>query len=381
MDKQNLMDQEAAVQLYNTLCERKDLMTVLANMQMEKGIPAEKADENAKALVRMVSDREILFDQVSENRNAALEGVLNKFAKKKPEKRKEMLHRLYFGLSLHQDPELNRRVQDGASIEWLFQSYYAQYGNDPKMTAEALEQKIRALVADFHLSPQTLRAYAGMAKRGDALAAGAALGEEGKQFKCVAAMDLYLRNQDTMTMEEAVNTACTNAEILAAADACSCGMLTEDQVNALLAVASLVCCFLCFSSFGDVLTLQGRIAEIDTMDMSEYAIEKLTELNDQKLQSIWACLAAVAGAIGLDVLSPKISQWCGKLATKQRFTRSLEESEAAQVLNTLADHAERQKEAALPREDHDRQKEEARRQAFEREREEAAKARRMQTFR
>ena len=54
MDKQNLMDQEAAVQLYSALCGEKDLMEVLADMQIQQGIPAEKAEEKKSNLTPQV---------------------------------------------------------------------------------------------------------------------------------------------------------------------------------------------------------------------------------------------------------------------------------------------------------------------------------------
>lgn len=382
MDKQNMMDQANVVQLYSQLSENKNLMMLLKDMQIQNGISAEKAEENAKALVHMVSAREILVDDVSTDRNAALEGILKKFARMKDEKQKEMLHRLYFGLSLYQDPELSGKVQDGVSAEWLFQAYYDRCGSDPEMTVEVLEQRIRALVADFYLSPQAIRAFAGRAKHGDVLAASAALSEEGRNFKCVAAMDLYLSHQDTMTLEEAVTTACTDVEIQAAADACSCGLLTEDQVKVLMAIASLVCVFLAACWFSDILSLNGKF--FDEELVSELTSDELKKLKEQFGKTVIKFGIAIGINFGLDATVSNVSRWCGKLATKQRFICSREESRVAQTLNTVADHVQIQKEAAAGRDDrerHEHRLEEARRQAFEQEQEMEAKVRRMQTFR
>ena len=184
--------------LYQNFAGDQDLMAVLAQMQTNHGIHGRKAWENADAMIRLVAAHESLSAMITDDAMDALDNFLNHSQCMTGYDRKVMLHQLYFGLKLYQDDTLMERVKEGATESQLFREYFTRWGEDPSVTDQMLESDIREMMSRYHISPKAMKAIASrMEKNQDMLASASALGQDGQRFKCIVAMDLYLRGNGT----------------------------------------------------------------------------------------------------------------------------------------------------------------------------------------
>lgn len=360
--------------LYRNLCEDKGLMTVLAEMQVKQGIPERKAFENAGDMVRLVAERQNLEDLLSEDARKTLDLFLSKSGQMNGYDRKVLLHQMYFGMKLYQDPELVERLQSGTSREALFHEYYTRCGEDPAVTEEMLEKDIRSMISGYRISPKAMRCIAGrMARRRDLFATSAALGEKGLRFKCITAMDLYLRNKDNMTMEEAVNISGTNVQLEGVADALSCGQITCSRANMLLTVVCLASFLVgvavlfsvphsgasmdalvdnatmekmgnIFSDPGYIRVTRGAEVGHET-NMAIFEALKNTATRTQtvtgKVQGLRNTADMLMGvSLVTGLISEKAAALMGRLAAKHKFAQYDEAHTAAETLNDLADQME-----------------------------------------
>lgn len=229
--------------LYCNFSKDEGLMAVMSQMQAGYEISERKAYENADAVIRMVAEYENLSSLLSDNAMDVLDDFLEKARLKDADNWKFTLHRMRFGLMLYQEPELLDRLKEGDSEAALFEEYL-RYTENVFMAEPWLEEDIRDRVRNYHLSPKVMRVITRQMEKDDSImATSAALGEGGQRFKCIAAMDLYLRNKDTMSMAEAVSVACTSVEFQAVAYAVGYGQIVEERARKLLDIAALTFTF------------------------------------------------------------------------------------------------------------------------------------------
>ena len=371
-----MFDKEGFAVLYREMREDEGLMTTLSQMQIKRGIPERKAFENANDMIRLVAEHEHLENMLCEDAEATLDQFLHASNKMSSYDRKVLLHQLYFGLKLYQDPELVDQLQDGVSMEKLFHDYYTRWGEDPSLTEALLEEKVRALIADHHISPQAMRVIARRLKRNaNTLATSAALGEHGQRFKCVTAMELYLRNQDKLTMEEAVTAACTGVQTEALADAVSSGQIADDiAMKILLAAftaALLTGIILTFATPAIANAMDGLAADtaaeavrnIFSSDAYIIATEGVRhETNNAVFQAVFSSPRPQAvvdrvkrlyrladgfmiGSLVIGAVSEKASELVGRMVAKRKFVRSDKAFLAAEAMNAMADRAAAAREA------------------------------------
>lgn len=219
--------------------EDTNLIQVLEEMQTKQGVEADAAKNNAKLCIAAVASCESVYDSALEDRQAVINQLLNHVHTKPAQTQEVALHKLYFGLTAHQDPQLAEKLAEGASVEDLFWKYYTRQEEHPIPAAE-LENAIKKAADGFVLSGELMKAQAKkMEATGKYLATAAALGENGANYKCVVAMELYLNSQGTMTIHEAANVACAGVQTQAVADAVSRGILTRDMAKKILIVAAI----------------------------------------------------------------------------------------------------------------------------------------------
>jgi len=400
--------------LYRDLQEDMELKDILAVRLAEQGISRVEADKVIHAVLHNVAAYETVENALSEDASAAFEAFLQDSKRMNGYDRKVLLHQLYFGLKLYQDPELAEKRMNGASVDALFRDYYAQQGENPAVTEEMLENGIRELVSGYRISPAAMRAFAWDLQHGkDMLVTSEAMGEQGYRLKCLATMDLYLRNQGRMTVEEATATACSSVDLQAAADASSRGMLTDDTLRLILCLAALGVALYGAHYFftGDLRTpLVNRVLvdEIERYDLPGFLAEEVfadaamipekadigaalgdfhhmirreraDRIADEKI--IAGFLWAVSGVIA--VCSKSFAAMAGRLTAKHQFVRNAEELRSAEALHAAAERAEAEDKAAAARKTEEQTREqqnEARRQAFEQEQEKAKNASRMRVF-
>ena len=216
--------------------EHRELTGILVRMQTEAGISRDEAIENAKLCISAVISCESIRMEITDNAPEILDSLLEDVAGS--DQRDLILHKMYFGLTVHRDPAALEMLEKGMSEEELFWRYYSE--NKDGMTAEELEQGIRSAMSGYDLSPEVLEALGKkLEASGDYLATSAALGSGGISFKSIAAMELYLKNRDSMSIHEAANIACASVEAQAAADAVGKGMLTRSAAKKILIIAGI----------------------------------------------------------------------------------------------------------------------------------------------
>lgn len=210
--------------------EGKSPMDALVKLQTQQGIDEQTAKENAAACILAVAGRETVFEQTVEDAAAPMDRLFEKLEKKDAEERLQALHRIYFGLTIQSDPGYTGK---GSDIEQMFRSYYAQAANTA--TPEEMEDRIRQALQGYRVSPAATKLLAHELKNSKkCLATAAAMGESGRNLKCLMTMELWLKNQDTMSMEQAANTACANADYQAVADAVRKGYIARSVAMKIL---------------------------------------------------------------------------------------------------------------------------------------------------
>lgn len=239
---ENFFDQTFPREIYQQMlaaAEDQNLVQTLTDMQMVRGVGADEARQTARLCVAAVASCEGIREAAYENSEALLDQLLESADLKTVESRALLLHKLYFGLTAHGDPAVVEALAQGVSAEALFWRYYTAQPQQTAASLTALEAEIRRTLHSYDLSPQVVRALVKrMDMTGDYFATFAALGEGGSQYKCIVAMELYLRSGG-MTMHEAANLACTGVETQAVADAVAKGFLTRDRAKKILVAVAI----------------------------------------------------------------------------------------------------------------------------------------------
>lgn len=341
----NLMNENEAAVLYRYFRSHKDLEGVLISMQQKEGISKETAAHNADRMLYLMADRKALSELLAENPSVTVGRFLDGSRSLKTETRMKLLCRLYAALQTH---------QDAAGEEALFQSCYAAACANPAEEEPRLKQRIRELAENYQPSPDILRALAEKmrADSGENVAATCeTLGEDGMRFLCVAAMELYLHNRNTMTMEEAVNATCTSAEIQAAADAVQCGKSSEKWLIAAVAVAVLAGILFGIHYEEKIVELIGKEEVMDiaangslSWEEAKFQLEHLIydfvngNPAGQEMMHDLALKEQLSyfGSVVLALFSPLVVKWGGALVTKTKYTQPVAQAHTAEVLDAAA---------------------------------------------
>ena len=241
------------------------------------------------------------------------------------------------------------RVKEGATESQLFREYFTRWGEDPSVTDQMLESDIREMMSRYHISPKAMKAIASrMEKNQDMLASASALGQDGQRFKCIVAMDLYLRGNGTMTMDEAVSTACTNVELGAVADAVSRGRITEERAKKIIAVVA-ICCILfsiLMAMFApQILTAAAHILVNPAWVAANSAAPQIaaqgvaTAAAVAKTGVMSAQNGLMLGGIAIAAVKNTAAQWMGRLVANRTFVRA-SAADAAAAMDAMADRDE-----------------------------------------
>ena len=219
--------------------EYQDLRVCLVKMQTDRGIDLEDACMTAESCIAAVLTRESVCEQLSLDAAKVVNDLLEDISQ--DERRELILHTLFFGLTVYQDAEMVQLISSGASLEDLFWAYHNE--NDGLKSIEELEQDVRNAVAQYHLSPEVMRSFATQVKKvkssSEYMATAAALGEGGINFKSILTMETYLDNRGTMTMMEAANKACYEADVEAVGDSVGRRMMTRKTAKKVLIIAGI----------------------------------------------------------------------------------------------------------------------------------------------
>lgn len=229
--------------IYNTYRETdsgEKLAVTLATMAGEEGIPVANSVTLAEKIMAEVEHYEDTCDLVSEDVHAAMESVFDSLSRLEPEARMEAMDQMLFGFTLFSDEEALAKLKNGISGEALYQQSCSRIPYSPEAEAE-LQKKLMAKAENLRLSRGALeRMRTALRNSGDYVATSAALGRDGYTLKCAVAMDMYLRNREHITPEEAVLNACCFVDLEAIADGVRVGEILETVSCGLTAVRVVV---------------------------------------------------------------------------------------------------------------------------------------------
>lgn len=359
-----LYSKQEFTEIYREISSDQGLLTVLVEMQTKTGVHEMKAYETARTLLGEVARFECTKGMVQDDITAVIDDFLQGARNLQGYDRKIVLHQMDFGLGLYSDPALLEQLKEGATADELFQAYYAAHGEDPALTKAVLETRIRRKMEQFRLFPGALRSIAGKLGRSrEALATAAALGEHHLRFRCVAAMDLYLRTPDTISVADAVTLAATHGEVEAVADAVARGQMAADTAAKIIAVVCLTALVLGGLSLLSVHLIPGALGTVmgnSSWGLLNSAFGYAALPNGLTLMEVGAGAGAVIlrqslvstglglffTSLGVSLFSDRIVAWLGRFCAKSNFLHRDYTTTVADGLNNLADHMEQRSAAA-----------------------------------
>lgn len=364
-----LYSKQEFMEIYREISSDKGLLTALVDMQTKAGINERKAYETANELIGEVARFECTKELVQEETTAVLDDFLKCARNLQGYDRKVILHQMAFGLELYSDPAMLDKIKEGSTPDELFRAYYAAHGEDPALTEEVLEKNIRRKMEQFRLSPGALRTIAWkLGQSQEVLATAAALGEHHLRFQCVAAMDLYLRTADTISVADAVILSSTHADVEAAADAVARGQMAAETASKIIIAVCLTALILGGmvilsthfipgavgtiignSSWGLLNSELGYAALSDGLTFMELGVGAGAAVLKESLVSTGMNLLFTG--LGVGIFSDRIAAVLGNICAKSNFLHRDYSPAVADSLNTLADRAEAGQTSASDRED------------------------------
>lgn len=226
---------------YRNTKDGKEIMDGLVTMAKNAGFCFNDSLELAQQIMDQVYTYDNVREQVQEDVRAAMEQVFSTLETLEPEARLDAMNQMLFGLNMVSDETLLEELDSGADPMVLFQESSGKYTVSAPNAEQNLREDILRKVSNLHLSPKALaRMGKSIAASSDYVATSAALGRKGCALKCVVAMDLYLKNRNTMDVDEAVLLACETVELEAVSDAIRLGELSETGAEILTAAAFIV---------------------------------------------------------------------------------------------------------------------------------------------
>ena len=233
---QNPAANENVLYYFSALRQNISLTDCLISMQLNEGIDEFTAEANAEECMAAISVWDSVHSQISDNAMAVMEDLLKALARMEYDQRLTALQKIHFGLTVWEDPDSARLLEEGIPVDRLFWEHteaLRKAGTTP--TCEELEAQIRTALSAYSLSPACMRLLTLKMRCGAGyLASAEALGEEGRNLKCLMTMDLWLRNRDTMTLTEAAAEAATDVQTQAVEDALQRGYITRDVAKMIL---------------------------------------------------------------------------------------------------------------------------------------------------
>lgn len=229
------LNEERVYSGYHNIKDGKALTEALVEMAKSTGMAFSDSLELSKKIMDSVYSYDNILEQVQEDVQSAMEQALAGLESMEPEYRMNAMRQILFGLHLASDEELLSRLDKGSSSEELFREACDKGVPYMPRKEDDLRQTLLRKVTNLRLSPAALaRMGKKLSSSEDYVAASAAMGRKGYALKCVVAMDVYLRNKETMDIDEAVLATCETVEMEAIADAVRIGEIAEATAEILL---------------------------------------------------------------------------------------------------------------------------------------------------
>lgn len=217
------------------------LAAALAAMTRKEGVPVEDRQALVETIMTQVESYENTCDEISEDVHAAMESVFEKLSTLEPESRMDVMNQMLFGFELFTEEEQLAKLKAGVSGEALYRQEFPEAVAYSPEAEDYMQRKLLEKAENLRLSPKALeRMRISLRNTGDYVATSAALGRNGYALKCAAAMDLYLRNRDRITPEEAALNACCYVDLESIADGVRLGEIAETVSLGLMVIRLVV---------------------------------------------------------------------------------------------------------------------------------------------
>lgn len=218
-----------------TLQNYGEMREVLAEAAQKKGMTFSKSVELADQVMAGVMTFEDFKEALESDTEEAVGELFGAFEDMEPQERLAAVDRILFGLQCAADEKLYTRLEEGEDGEEL----YAEVRTEAPAWSEEKEEELRKELVrrleHLNLSSSLLRKkLEDFTDPEEAVATASALGREGYELKCVAAMQHYLNAGDEADLAESVAAACTGIEMQAVADAVEKGYKAEDAAKIVL---------------------------------------------------------------------------------------------------------------------------------------------------
>lgn len=236
----NKFDVFDTTKIYSVIANKgseEDLTNAMVSIGTEFGHTAQDALINAEAIIRHVDRYERNCESVESGAILAVNSLQDRLEAREGDT-EEIFRQINFGLDVvHDDILLDEVKKKGG--EQVYKEYCGEcgkYGKYANMSqAEFREGLIRKFSA-MNLSPKALKRMTRQLSNSlDYTASAAALGRDGYELKCLAAMHMYSTRPE-LDARHAATLACVGTDIQAVADAVHLGQIGAKVVTGILIV-------------------------------------------------------------------------------------------------------------------------------------------------
>lgn len=229
----------------------------------------------ADLIIAEVESYENVRNEIQENVSETMQKVFDSLSPLELNERIDIMNQMLFGFELCSNEKELEKLKNGISGESLYHMENDKTITYSDRTELLLRHKLIEKAASLRLSPAALKRMSNsLCYTDDYVTTAATLGADSRSLKCVVAMDLYLRNHNQVSIDEAALNACMYADIGAIADAVRVGEIAETVSLALMAVRIITFAVKAVS----LITAASTLGEIITVVLVAWGLMEATEM-------------------------------------------------------------------------------------------------------
>lgn len=233
----NKFDVFDTTEIYSAIARKdgeKDLTNAMVSMGMKFGLTAEDATIKAEDIIRHVGRYERNCESVESGAIQAVNSLQDRLEAREGDTA-EIFRQINFGLDVVHDETLLEEL-DKKGGEQVYKEYCGEHGKYANMSQAELHEGLIRKVSAMNLSRKALKRMTRQLSGSlDYTASAAALGRDGHELKCLAAMYMY-STRPKLDARHAATLACVGTDIQAVADAVHIGDIGAKVATGILIV-------------------------------------------------------------------------------------------------------------------------------------------------
>ncbi len=233
----NKFDVFDTTEIYSAIARKdgeKDLTNAMVSIGMKFGLTAEDATINAEAIIRHADRYERNCESVESGAIQAVNSLQDRLEAREGDTA-EIFRQIYFGFDMTHDEALLEELKKKGG-EQVYKEYCGEHGKYANMSQAELRDGLIRKVSAMNLSPKALKRMTRQLSGSlDYTASAAALGRDGHELKCLAAMYMYSTRPE-LDARHAATLACVGTDIQAVADAVHLGDIGAKVATGILIV-------------------------------------------------------------------------------------------------------------------------------------------------